>query len=170
MRTGLWLQVDDSVNSPSWRSLKEVVPEEQIARGLYCMPLVSAEFTWETSSVKHCVKRYGFMLTHANFLTATASQGQTIRAAVTIDCARNEPQGMRGKGDDEWWLNLYVMFSRATKMEDMLLLRPPPRALLERGPPVSVRAALRRFEEVERVSIADAIRLAADLDIYLPEV
>ena len=58
----------------------------------------------------------------------SASQGQTIRAGVTIDCDGNEP---RGTSDDEWWLNLYVMFSRVTRMADMLLLRPPPRQLLE---------------------------------------
>ena len=109
------------------------------------------------------------MLTHAHYLTTTASQGQTIRDAITIDCARIEVQGARGKGDDEWWLNLYVMFSRATKMEDMLLLRPPPRQLLERGPPASVRTALQRFDEIEVATIADAIRLSADFNISLPE-
>ena len=104
--------------------------EEKLARGLYCMPLMDTTFTWESSSVAHNVKRVGYMLTHAHYLTVTASQGQTIRDKVTIDCARNEPQGKRGTSEDEWWLNLYVMFSRVTKMEDMLLLRPPPRTLL----------------------------------------
>ena len=51
-----------------------------------------------------------------------------------------------GMADDAWWLHLYVMFSRATRMADMLLLRPPPRRLLERGPPPSVRKALVVFE------------------------
>ena len=168
MPTGLWLQVDDFVDSPSWDSLREVVPVEKVARGLYCMPLMESEFAWETSSEKHTIKRFGFMLTHAHYLTTTASQGQTIRTAITIDCARIEPQGARGKNEDEWWLNLYVMFSRATKMGDMLLLRPPPRELLERGPPASVRKALQRFDEIEGVTIVDAIRLAAVFNIPLP--
>ena len=103
------------------------------------------------------------------YLTTTASQGQTIRAAVTIDCARNEPQGRQGTDDDAWWLNLYVMFSRVTRMEDMLLVRPPPRELLERGPPASVRAALQRFERVERDTVAGAILLAERLGIALPD-
>ena len=136
--------------------------------GLYCMPLMETEFTWETSSVKHSVKRFGFMITHANYLTVTASQGQTIRAGVTIDCARNEPQATRGTSDDEWWLNLYVMFSRVTRMEDMLLLRPPPRQLLERGPPASVREALRRFERVEAETVDDALRKARAFGISVP--
>ena len=126
-------------------------------------------FTWESSSEKHNVKRFGFMLTHANYLTNTASQGQTIRAAVTIDCARNEPQCTRGTSDDEWWLNLYVMFSRVTRMADMLLLRPPPRELLERGQPASVREALRRFEKREGETVADAILLAEQFGILLPD-
>ena len=129
---------------------------------------MEAEFTWETSSVKHSGKRFGFMITHANYLTVTASQGQTIRAGVTIDCARNEPQATRGTSDDEWWLNLYVMFSRVTRMEDMLLLRPPPRQLLERGPPSSVREALRRFERVEGETVDDALRKARAFGISVP--
>ena len=133
------------------------------------MPLMEATFTWEASSEAHSVKRFGFMLTHANYLTTTASQGQTIRAAVTIDCARNEPQGQRGTSEDAWWLNLYVMFSRVTRMDDMLLIRPPPRGLLERGPPASVRDALNRFDSTERDTIADAVLLAQRFGITLPD-
>ena len=137
MPPAMGLQIHGWKNSPSWESLKDLVTDENLARGLYWMPLMESEFAWETGSVKHCVKRFGFMLTHANYLTVTASQGQTLRAGVTMDCARNEPETGRGTSDDEWWLNLYVMFSRVTTMEDMLLLRPPPRELLERGPPGS---------------------------------
>ena len=168
MPTGIWLEVDNFEDSPNWASLKDYVPEEKLARGLYCMPLMETKLSWTTSAEEHSVKRFGFMLTHTNYLTTTASQGQTIRAAVTIDCARNEPQGNRGTNDDAWWLNLYVMFSRVTRMEDMLLLRPPPRTLLERGPPASVREALRRFENTERETVADAIRIAQHFGIQLP--
>ena len=49
--------------------------------------------------------------------------------------------------DDNWWLNLYVMFSRATQMSDLLLLRPPPREILERGPPENVKKQLAIFEK-----------------------
>ena len=109
------------------------------------------------------------MLTHANYLTLTASQGQTLRKGVTIDCARNEPEANgRGTSDDEWWLNLYVMFSRVTRMDDMLLLRPPPRELLERGPPVSVREALRRFERVDAQTVEGALRKAHELGLFVP--
>ena len=85
-----------------------------------------------------------------------------------MDCARIAPQGIRGTSDDEWWLNLYVMFSRVTKMEDMLILRPPPRELLERGPPAAVRQALQLFDVRERESVADAEKLAHRFGIQLP--
>ena len=169
MPTGIWWQVDKFKDSPTLTSLKDHIADENVARGLYCMPLMESTFSWETSSESHSVKRFGFMLTHAHYLTTTASQGQTIRAAFTIDCARNEPQGKSGTSDDAWWLNLYVMFSRVTRMEDMLILRPPPRELLERGPPASVREALRRFETTEKETVADATRLARRLGIQLPD-
>ena len=87
----------------------------------------------------------------------------------TIDCARQAPQGRRGINDDTWWLNLYVMFSRATRMADMLLVRPPPRWLLERGPPVSLKRALRRFAASEDSTVARAALLAGEYGITLPE-
>ena len=106
-------------------------------------------------------------LPHANFLTSTASQGQTIRTGVTIDCARIEPKGRLGAKDSAWWLHLYVMFSRATCMDDMLILRPPPRDLLEGGPPAAVRKALERFEEKIASSVDAAAMLAAEMGILL---
>ena len=54
-------------------------------------------------------------------------------------------------------------------MEDMLLVRPPPRWLLERGPPASVKAALQRFADKERKTVADAVVLAERLGIALPD-
>ena len=114
------------------------------------------------------MKRVGFSLKHADFFTSTAAQGQTFRRGVTIDCQRLEPQGKQGLEAEAWWLHLYVMFSRATRMEDMLLIRPPPRKLLESGPPESVRKALAVFESKTANSIAAAEALAATMGISLP--
>ena len=61
-----------------------------------------------------------------------------------------------------------MMLSRATCMEDMLLLRPPPRALLEAGPPPSVKRALKRFEERIAASVQAATELADGFGIRLP--
>lgn len=165
--SGVWLQVDKFGGCPIWEALIGLVPKADLCRGLFCMPLMEAQFSWQSSQA-HNVKRYGFMLTHAMYLTTTASQGQTLRRKVTVDCARIEPQGQRGTSDDDWWLNLYVMFSRATRMSDMLMLRPPPRALLERGPPASVRKALQKFERIEQLTAARAIALAQRFGIVVP--
>ena len=128
---------------------------------------VEQEFTWRSSDT-HTVKRIGFALTHASYLSSTASQGQTLRSGVTIDCARIEPRGYQGTSDADWWLHLYVMFSRVTCMADMLLLRPPPRALLEAGPPASVKKALARFEAKIAESTEAAAALAAEFGMSLP--
>ena len=40
--------------------------------------------------------------------------------------------------------------------------------LVTRGPPVSVREALRRFERVEAQTVADALRKAQELGITVP--
>ena len=71
--------------------------------------------------------------------------------------------------DETWWFHLYVMLSRATRMEDLLLLRPPPKDLLERGPPAAILRALQRFIHLERDSVAEATRLCSDLGIVLPD-
>jgi len=69
--------------------------------------------------------------------------------------------------DEDWWLHLYVLFSRATCMEDMLVLRPPPRDLLESGPPRNVRVALERFTSKIAASRSDAEDLARHLGFPL---
>ena len=86
-----------------------------------------------------------------------------LAAKVTIDCARLPPTGAETDMDDDvWWLHLYVMFSRATRMSDMLLLRPPPRALLERGPPANVREQLQKFADRADVCRRGALLIARD--------
>ena len=47
-----------------------------------------------------------------------------MRDGVIIDCGRQEG-GAHQKEDDDWWLDLYVMLSRATRLDDLLLIRAP---------------------------------------------
>ena len=117
---------EDAGNPPALPYFSHVVAwwrhkQQRRARALLQYKPLEAEFTWRSSET-HTVKRSGFPLTHASFLSSTASQGQTLRTGVTIDCARIEPRGRQGADDDQWWLHLYVMFSRATCLEDMLLM------------------------------------------------
>ena len=109
-----------------------------------------------------------FTLSHANYLTSTGCQGFTIRTGVTIDCARLEPAGKTGMKDDIWWFHLYVLLSRATCMKDMLLLRPPPRELLDGDPPQSIVSALQEFEVKRSASEAEAEEFALRTGIDVP--
>ena len=117
---GIWLQVDDFVDSPICSEVLPLIDDDccscchgvsvQRARGLHVFSPVEVEFKWQSSD-KHTVKRTGFALTHADYLTSTGSQGQTIRTGVTIDCARLAPVGKVGMQDGDWWLQLYVQRS-----------------------------------------------------------
>ena len=51
----------------------------------------------------------------------------------------------------------------------MLLLRPPPRELLEAGPPVEVKDALEQFETKIRDSTQAAVLLAQQMGMPLPD-
>ena len=174
----MWLQVDDYERAPLADETLGLVRDpaedadaedaQQRARGLLLYRPCEADFSWRSTETR-TVKRSGFALTHERFLASTASQGRTLRTGVTIDCARMEPRGMQGASDEQWWLHLYVMFSRATCLEDLLLLRPPPRELLERGPPPHLRAALASFEKRIGDSREAAAALAEQMDIVLPE-
>jgi len=69
-----------------------------------------------------------------------------MRDGVIIDCGRQEG-GAHKKEDDDWWLDLYVMLSRATKLEDLLLLRAPDLDFFAKGQPKT------RIAESERNSL-----------------
>ena len=120
------------------------------------------------NSGPHAVRRTGFPLTRAFYLSSTAAQGQTLRTGVTIDCARGDSSSRTGTPDDQWWLHLYVMFSRVTRMRNMLLLRPPPREFLERGPPAALKTALDSFARKTAENKEWAERLAPQLGFVLP--
>jgi hypothetical protein len=140
---------------------------EERARGLYCLSPMESTFTWRSSDL-HSVKRQALTLTHANYLTSTGCQGFTIRTGVTVDCARLDPTGKTGMKDDTWWFHLYVLFSRATRMQDLLLLRPPPKELLDKGPPQSIVSALQQFEAKRLTSVAEAEAFALRVGIEVP--
>ena len=93
---------------------------------------------------EYTVSRTGLPISHARVITSTACQGRTMRDGVIIDCGRQEG-GSYKKEDDDWWLDLYVMLSRATKLEDLLLLRAPDLDFFAKGPPKTLRKQLAKF-------------------------
>ena len=90
------------------------------------------------------VTRTGFPFSHGRVITTTACQGRTMREGVILDCGRHE-SGTGKKEDDDWWLDLYVMLSRATRIEDLLLIRAPAAEFLLRGPPKGLKKQLLKF-------------------------
>ena len=85
-----------------------------------------------------------------------------MKQGVVLDCGCRT-DGEHKKDDDDWWLDLYVMLSRATRMEDLLLMRAPPADFLLRGPPADLREQLNRFLVRAEQCREDALELIADL-------
>ena len=112
-------------------------------------------FKWR----EYAVHRTGFPLTHGAVRTSTACQGKTLRHGVIVDCARRE-SGAHPMEEEDWWLHLYVMLSRATSLDDLLLLRAPDADFLLRGPPADLRVRLAIFARRVRATRARAEALA----------
>ena len=116
----------------------------------------------------HRIIRTGWPFSHGLVITATACQGRTLHRGVIVDCGRHEG-GTTPKGDEDWSLDLYVMLSRATRLEDLLLFRAPPSSFLLQGPPASLRHQLTMFAaRVEgcRVS-AEHLAVTLGLEAFL---
>jgi hypothetical protein len=117
------------------------------------------------------VKRTGFPISHARAITSTACQGRTMRDGVIIDCGRQEGYANK-KEDDDWWLDLYVMLSRATRLDDLLLLRAPDLEFFAKGPPKTLRKQLAKFARRTQACRQRAELIAAELglaDFLRPE-
>ena len=64
--------------------------------------------------------------------TAYAAQGLTLEGGVVVDLRR-----AGGLEDDDWWLAIYVMLSRARRLDNLILIGFTEQVenLLKRGPP-----------------------------------
>ncbi|CAL1136632.1 unnamed protein product [Cladocopium goreaui] len=144
--SGLLVSVKDYQGCNNWEDLLPLCHKhssnadeaEKLARSFYFLRAEEVVVQYNKFEVRRC----GFRLTHAHCLTSTGSQGLTLRSGTVVDCAR-----LNELDDDNWWLHLYVMFSRVTSLSDLLLFRPPPRELLERGPPAGIAKRLEAFQE-----------------------
>ncbi len=83
---------------------------------------------------------------------------------VIIDCGRQEG-GAHPKEDDEWWLDLYVMLSRATKLDDLLLLRAPDLDFFAKGPPKTLRKQLAKFARRTEACRQRAEKIAMEIGL-----
>ena len=77
-----------------------------------------------------------FPLLHGMLRTAYSAQGLTLDGGVLVDLRR-----AGGLEDDDWWLAMYVMLTRARKLENLILLGMTDQVedLLRRGPPAYLR-------------------------------
>ena len=66
---------------------------------------------------------------------------------------------------DNLWLHLYVMLSRATTAENLLVIRDPGMDFLSRGPPADLATRLRTFERRTRKCRLAATTLAKQLGL-----
>ena len=63
------------------------------------------------------VLRWQSPLIHGMLRTAYAVQGLTLHGGVVVDLRR-----AGGLGDDDWWLAIYVMLSRARQLTHLILV------------------------------------------------
>ena len=77
------------------------------------------------------------------FCAAYAAQGLTLEGGVVIDLRK-----AGGLEDDDWLLAIYVMISRARRLENIILLgfTEHVEQLLRRGPPTNLLRITERLE------------------------
>ena len=106
--------------------------------------------------IKRAVTRYQFPLVPERVRTVQTAQG------LGMDSATMDLQKPANMSPDEWWLHLYVMFSRVRVSHRLLVYNLPPWEILERGPPAYVRNGVAHFEKMMRVSFAVARQKAQE--------
>ena len=77
---------------------------------------------------------------------------------VVVDAGRKDADDLDGL-----WLHLYVMLSRATTVENLLMIRDPGLEFLSRGPPADLAARLRTFNSRTERCRKEAEQLAGEL-------
>ena len=83
---------------------------------------------------------------------------------VIIDCGRQDG-GAHRKENDDWWLDLYVMLSRATRLEDLLLMRAPDLEFFAKGPPKTLRKQLAKFASRTNACRKQVEKIARELGL-----
>ena len=156
---GVWVRMDKYAVAPFRDRLAEhadSIDAQDAAQLVFMEPQPSNTFEFH----KYKVIRTALPISHAQVLTSTASQGRTMSLGVTVDAGCKDPYDM-----DNLWLHLYVMLSRATTAENLLVIRDPGVEFLDRGPPLDLGTRLRTFETRTTRCRDDALRLASSLGL-----
>ena len=155
MAKGIWVKLLKGKSSPmedallkTWEEqFENVFDHADDAKKLFFVELMHAEFKIDLKigddNEKIEVIRWQFPLLHGMLRTAYSAQGLTLDGGVLVDLRR-----AGGLEDDDWWLAIYVMLTRARKLENLILLGFTEQVedLLRRGPPTYLRALTDKLE------------------------
>ena len=155
MAKGIWVKLLKGKSSPMEDALLEtwegqfenVADHTHDAKTLFFVELMHADFKIDLKigeeSEKIEVIRWQFPLLHGMLRTAYSAQGLTLDGGVLVDLRR-----AGGLEDDDWWLAIYVMLTRARKLENLILLGMTDQVedLLRRGPPAYLRELTDKLE------------------------
>ena len=138
-----------------WQNQDAETPSDDADAGaMFFVELVHSEFKIELNLSGDLeqieVIRWQFPLMHGMVRTAFAAQGLTLEGGVVADLRR-----AGGLEDDDWWLAIYVMLSRARKLENLILLgfTPQVEELLRRGPPENLIKVTNRLEAIAATTL-----------------
>ena len=155
--------MDKYTSSPCTAAFDEELPGHFLPAHTDKLYLLHPRETWQAFKWRgYLVQRAGFPIAHAAVRTSTSCQGTTLPDGVVVDCARRE-QKPHPMDDDDWWLHLYVMISRATSLDDLLLLHARDVSFLLRGPLADLRARLDVFGRRVNATRAKADQIARNM-------
>ena len=155
MAKGIWVKLLKGKSSPMEEALLETWEGQfenasdhtDDAKTLFFVELMHADFKIDLKigeeNEKIEVIRWQFPLLHGMLRTAYSAQGLTLDGGVLVDLRR-----AGGLEDDDWWLAIYVMLTRARKLENLILLGMTDQVedLLRRGPPAYLRELTDKLE------------------------
>ena len=168
MAKGIWVQVLKYKDSPlsahimsDWpqpanddAQTEEETSDTSMARSMIFIELLNAEFKCDINidgqqESVHVI-RWQFPLTHGMLRTAYSAQGLTLEGGVVVDLRR-----AGGLHNDDWWLAIYVMLSRARKLDNLIILgfTDQVEELLKRGPPVQLIKITKELEDRAKITL-----------------
>ena len=156
---GVWVRMEKYAAAPFHDQLAQhdgTFEGEETKHLVFIEPQTSTAFDFR----KHKVTRTGLPISHGKVVTSTACQGRTMTEGVLIDAGCKDDEDT-----DNLWLHLYVMLSRATSSDNLLLIRAPGEEFLTRGPPPELAARLRSFNARTEACRATAEGLARTLGL-----
>ena len=130
----------------------------------YLAPAAGPKQTTRRQKLTLEMRRRQLPLAPALVNTHYGLQGQTARQGMIAYLMTNvelevQPDQAPTAAQENHFLATYVLLSRATQLEDLLIVGLPPRSLFGMGPPPTLRARMRYYAERAAASEAEASTL-----------